>query len=37
MQAMGLGGLYYDTHFDAGASLETHAEHMRRWHPDETD
>lgn len=23
---------YYDTHFEPGSYLETHAEHMRRWH-----
>jgi hypothetical protein len=23
---------YYDTHFGPGAYLDTHADHMRRWH-----
>jgi hypothetical protein len=37
VQAQHIDTEYYDTHFDAGAYLETHAGHMRRWHPDETD
>jgi hypothetical protein len=25
---------FYDTHFGAGAYLDTHANHMKRWHPE---
>lgn len=28
---------YYDTHFQQGAYLRTHAEHMARWHPERGD
>lgn len=33
VQTVHLDNAFYDTHYQAGAYLETHAEHMRRWHP----
>jgi hypothetical protein len=32
VQAVHIDTDYYDTHFDEGAYLDTHAEHMKRWH-----
>jgi hypothetical protein len=32
VQAQHIDTEYYDAHFQPGAYLETHAEHMRRWH-----
>ena len=32
VQAVHLDLAFYDTHYRDGAYLETHAEHMRRWH-----
>ena len=32
VQAVHLDTEFYDTHYRDGAYLETHAEHMRRWH-----
>lgn len=32
VQAHHIDTEYYDTHFQPGAYLETHAEHMQRWH-----
>jgi hypothetical protein len=32
VQAQHIDLEYYDTHFQPGAYLETHAEHMQRWH-----
>ncbi|MFW6090650.1 MAG: hypothetical protein ACODAF_02170 [Actinomycetota bacterium] len=34
VQAVHLDTDYYDTHFDQGAYLRTHADHWRRWHAD---
>lgn len=34
VQAVHLDPEYYDTHFDQGAYLHTHADHWQRWHPD---
>ncbi len=34
LQAHHLDLEFYDHHFQAGAYLQTHAEHMARWHPD---
>jgi hypothetical protein len=34
-QAHHLDTAYYDEHFQPGAYLHTHAEHMRRWHGDD--
>ncbi|WP_261343052.1 hypothetical protein [Maioricimonas rarisocia] len=33
LQAHHLDLEFYDRHFEAGAYLRTHAEHMRQWHP----
>ena len=33
LQAQHLELEFYDTHFGPGAYLDTHAEHMSRWHP----
>jgi hypothetical protein len=33
VQAVHLDTEYYDTHFQDGAYLRTHAEHWQRWHP----
>ncbi|HMQ33265.1 MAG TPA: hypothetical protein PKD53_21210 [Chloroflexaceae bacterium] len=35
VQAQHLDTDYYDTHFQPGAYLETHAHHMQRWHGHE--
>jgi hypothetical protein len=32
VQAQHIDTEFYDTHYQPGAYLETHAEHMRRWH-----
>lgn len=32
VQAVHLDLAFYDTHYGVGAYLDTHAEHMRRWH-----
>jgi len=32
VQAVHLDTAFYDTHYRDGAYLDTHAEHMRRWH-----
>ncbi|TVP56424.1 MAG: hypothetical protein EA351_07845 [Gemmatimonadales bacterium] len=32
VQAQHIDTDYYDTHFEPGAYLETHADHMERWH-----
>lgn len=32
VQAQHIDTEYYDTHFDPGAYLESHADHMQRWH-----
>jgi hypothetical protein len=34
LQAHHLDLEFYDYHFKAGAYLQTHAQHMERWHPD---
>jgi nitroreductase len=34
VQAQHLDTEFYDTHYQPGAYLETHAEHMQRWHPE---
>lgn len=34
LQAHHLDLEFYDYHFKAGAYLQTHAQHMARWHPD---
>ncbi|HUG13651.1 MAG TPA: hypothetical protein VMM78_01425 [Thermomicrobiales bacterium] len=34
VQAQHIDTEYYDTHFKPGAYLETHANHMERWHGD---
>jgi hypothetical protein len=34
VQAHHLDTGFYDTHYQPGAYLETHADHMRRWHGD---
>lgn len=34
LQAHHLDLEFYDTHFQPGAYLHTHAEHLERWHPD---
>jgi hypothetical protein len=36
LQAHHLDLEFYDTHFQAGAYLDTHANHMKRWHGGET-
>lgn len=36
VQAQHIDTQYYDTHFLPGAYLETHAQHMQRWHPENT-
>jgi len=33
VQAHHLDAEFYDRHFQKGAYLETHAQHMARWHP----
>ena len=35
VQAVHLDTDFYDTHYQPGAYLETHARHMQRWHQDE--
>ncbi|MGH2754869.1 MAG: hypothetical protein ACRDLB_10605, partial [Actinomycetota bacterium] len=35
LQAHHLDLEFYDHHFAAGGYLQTHAEHMERWHEDE--
>jgi hypothetical protein len=35
VQAVHLDTDFYDAHYQPGAYLETHAEHMRRWHADD--
>ena len=37
VQAVHLDTDFYDTHYQPGAYLETHAEHMERWHADGSD
>jgi len=34
VQAQHIDTEYYDTHFEPGAYLETHAHHMERWHDE---
>ncbi len=34
VQAVHIDTEYYDTHFQPGAYLPSHAEHWQRWHPD---
>jgi hypothetical protein len=36
VQAVHLDTEFYDTHYRSGAYLDTHAEHLRRWHPDQS-
>lgn len=36
VQAVHLDTEFYDTHYDEGAYLQTHAEHMGRWHGADT-
>jgi hypothetical protein len=36
VQAQHLDTDFYDAHFEPGAYLQTHAEHMQRWHAGET-
>ena len=35
VQAVHLDTDFYDTHYQSGAYLETHARHMERWHEDD--
>ncbi len=35
VQAVHLETEYYDTHFEPGAYLPSHADHMKRWHGDD--
>ncbi|MCD9625184.1 hypothetical protein [Rhabdothermincola salaria] len=35
VQAVHLDTGFYDTHYQPGAYLETHADHMARWHADD--
>ena len=37
LQAHHLELEFYDHYFGAGAYLKTHAEHMARWHPEESE
>ena len=37
LQAHHLDLEFYDQHFGPGAYLKTHAEHMARWHPEESE
>lgn len=37
VQAQHIDTAYYDTHFQPGAYLETHASHMQHWHGDSSD
>ena len=34
VQAVHLDTEFYDSHYKKGACLDTHAEHMQRWHND---
>jgi hypothetical protein len=33
VQAQHIDTDFYDEHYESGAYLRTHAEHMERWHP----
>ena len=37
VQAHHIDTAYYDAHYQPGAYLETHANHMQRWHDGEAD
>ena len=34
VQAIHLDADFYDTHYQPGAYLDTHAQHLAHWHPD---